>query len=141
MNLNGIFGIAWENIFIGLLGAAIVSFLTYSIEFIKNKKIERKFPLSGNYITKYEDLANGERVVTTALANLKQRGNKVKGKTWFEGRTWILEGTVIIETGNIYGVYYSESPWDKSIGEFFLPLMQTKKCMDYGLDMIVQMIL
>lgn len=126
MDFNGILGIAWENIFIGLLGAAIVSFLTFICEYIKNKKIEHKFPLSGKYITKYEDLVDGKKVVTTALAVLKQNGTKIKGKTWFGDRVWILEGT-IIETGNIYGAYFSESPWDKSVGEFFLSIDANKK--------------
>ena len=106
MNIDGILGIAWENIFIGLLGAAIVSFLTFLCNYIKNKVVEHKFPLSGKYITKYEDLVDGKKVITTALACLKQKGNKIKGKTWFEDRTWILEGT-ILETGSVYGVYYS----------------------------------
>ena len=126
MDLNGLFGIAWENIFIGLLGAAIVSFITYIYEFIKNKLVEKKFPLSGKYITNYEDIVDGKRVVTTALAELKQKGNKIKGKTWFKDRTWVLNGT-IMDTGNIYGVYYSESPWDRGIGEFFLSIDMDRK--------------
>lgn len=126
MNFNGLFGIAWENIFIGLLGAALVSLITYIIEFIKNKVIEKKFPLSGKYITNYEDIVDGKKVVTTALAELKQKGHKIKGKTWFGDRTWLLNGD-IMDSGHIYGVYYSENPWDKGIGEFFLSIDINKK--------------
>lgn len=127
MNLTEVFGIAWENIFIGLLGAGIVSVLTFSIEYIKNKRIEHKFPLSGNFITKYEDLVDNQIVVYTALAKLKQSGNKIHGETWLGTRKWILDGTIVVESGNVYGIYYSESPWDKSIGEFFLSIDANKK--------------
>lgn len=126
MDSNEILGVAWENIFIGLLGAGIVSMITFLLGYIKNKYIEHKFPLSGEYITKYEDIIDGKPVVSTALAVFKQSGHKLKGKTWWNDRAWILEGK-IVDTGNIYGVYYSENPWDRSIGNYFLSIDGYKK--------------
>ena len=122
MELNSFLGIAWENIFIGLLGAAIVSFITFFIRQIKNKILEHKFPLNGQYITQYEDIVDGNKVILTAPAVLKQHGNKIKGKTNLgDDKSWILEGT-ILNTGSLHGVYYSESPWDKGLGNFFLSI-------------------
>lgn len=119
--MNLLLGIAWENILIGLIGGLLVSFLTYIKTFIKNKRMEKKFPISGEYISNFEDEIEGTKVTCTAPAVLKQNGNKIKGYTIFEedDRKWVLEGEISNE-GHIHGIYYAENPIDKGIGNFFL---------------------
>lgn len=121
MNIDKIFGIAWENIFIGLVGGFVVSFINYLYKVIKEKIIERKFPIRGFYITKFEDEIDGKKVVCTAPAEIKQKGNKIIGKTYMptDKRSWVIEGE-ISSNGHIYGIYYAEDPIDKGIGNFFL---------------------
>lgn len=119
--MDKVFGIAWENVFVGLFGALLVSLITLAAKYIQNKIIERKFPLAGEYITKFEDEKDGQKIECTAPATLKQKGRKITGTTFMpeDDRTWIIEGEAI-STGHIYGVYFAEDPIDKGIGNFFL---------------------
>lgn len=119
--MGNLLGIAWENIFIGLLGGFIVSGISILKTFIQNKLLERKFPIKGRYLTKFEDIVDGKKVETSALAILNQRGSEVSGKTWLDDRCWIINGK-ITQNGSIHGVYTAESPWDKGIGNFFLSI-------------------
>lgn len=115
-------GVAWENIFIGLMGGAVVSLMGILHTYIKNKIIEKRFPIYGEYITKFEDIENKQKLETTALAILKQHGKKIKGETWLDNnRKWILEGQ-LSDNGNLSGVYYAEDPVDTGIGNFFLKI-------------------
>ncbi|HZJ89535.1 MAG TPA: GNAT family N-acetyltransferase [Bacilli bacterium] len=116
------------NIIAGLVGAAIIGAVTFLIRLIQNKRFEDKFPISGKYISKYEDLEDGAIVVRSAPATFKQKGKKVTGETTFDGqRTWIMEGQVTDE-GNFYGIYHAEDAHDQGVGNFFLKI-DNKKCM------------
>jgi ribosomal protein S18 acetylase RimI-like enzyme len=120
-------GIAWENIVVGILGGVIVSVAFYLVSLIKNKVLERKYPIKGTYLTTFEDIENGKAVKTSALAELKQRGKKIKGKTFIgDDRTWILEGE-LTDTGNLHGVYFADDPLDKGVGNFFLKVANNKR--------------
>lgn len=119
-NMNGLLGVAWENIFIGLLGGIVVSGVGIISAYIKNKIIEKKYPVEGEYITVFEDKEYDNVVNTTALATLKQSGKKITGETWLNNnRKWILEGT-LTERGHLHGIYYAEDPLDDGVGNFFL---------------------
>lgn len=119
--MGSILGIAWENIFIGLLGGAIVSLIGYAKKKFSNMRLEKRFPISGMFITKFQDETDGEMVSSTAPAELKQKGNKIYGTTRMpdDSRTWILEGEISTD-GHIHGIYFAEDPIDKGIGNFFL---------------------
>lgn len=43
-----------ENIFIGLFGALIISAVICISKLVKDKLTEKKFPIAGEYITKFE---------------------------------------------------------------------------------------
>jgi ribosomal protein S18 acetylase RimI-like enzyme len=116
-----IFGIAWENIIVALLAGGLVSSLSYLKTFIARRRIEKKFKITGEYISKFEDEHEGKKIVTSAPVVLTQKGYKIYGETYLsnENRKWILEGNISLD-GHIYGVYSAEDPIDKSIGNFFL---------------------
>ena len=115
------FGIAIENIIIGLFSGGLVALFSTARRKIANYKIERKYPIAGEYISKFEDENNGKIEVITAPVVLKQKGKNIIGKTKvIDGsRCWILEGE-ISSGGHLYGVYSAEDPYDKGIGNFFL---------------------
>lgn len=111
-----------KNVIVGFIGGAIISVGTFIYRFYLNKKLEKKFPVSGKYLTKYEDLENGIIIERTAPAILKQKGRKITGETTFDNnRKWIIEGQ-IEKNGHIHGIYYAENPLDKGIGNFFLKI-------------------
>lgn len=115
------FGVAWENIIVGLLSAGIVWVGSLASKKVKEKYLERRFPIAGEYITEYDDEVQGEIVRFTAPARLKQKGRKIVGITALESneREWALEGE-ISKGGHVFGIYYASDPHDKSIGNFFL---------------------
>ena len=115
------FGIAIENIVVGLVSGGLVALFATLKRKIANYKIEKKFPIAGEYISKFEDENEGVISVVTAPVVFKQNGKNLTGKTKvIDGnRCWILEGEISSE-GHLYGVYYAENPHDKGIGNFFL---------------------
>jgi len=125
-NMNAILGITVENLIIGLLGGFTVSLFFLIVTLIKNKILERRYPIKGTYLTTFEDLENGETVSTHALAVLTQRGKKIKGKTFLtDNRTWVIDGK-LTTGGNLHGVYSAEDPMDQGVGTFFLKITPNK---------------
>ncbi len=110
-----------RNVAVGVVGGMLVGGFGYLHGYMKNRSLEKKFPLSGEYISKFEDKnKNGVKTTCTAPVKLKQKGKKITGTTTFAGkRTWILEGEVS-DDGHIHGIYFAEDPVDKGIGNFFL---------------------
>ena len=125
-NMNAILGITVENLIIGLLGGFTVSLFFLIVTLIKNKILERRYPIKGTYLTTFEDLENEETVSTHALAVLTQRGKKIKGKTFLtDNRTWVIDGK-LTAGGNLHGVYSAEDPMDQGVGTFFLKITPNK---------------
>ncbi|MGB8412677.1 MAG: GNAT family N-acetyltransferase [Candidatus Binatus sp.] len=87
---------------------------------VKDLYINRKYPIAGTYLTHYEDIAEGKKVINVASARLKQRGFKIWGETELSpGKGWELDGT-LRKGGHFYGVYTATSPHDSGVGNFFL---------------------
>lgn len=89
------------------------------IQGYRRRALERKYPIAGEYISTYEDIEEGRKVVIKAPVKLKQKGRNVYGSTEFDGRTWILKGEIAGD-GYLYGIYHAESLHDKGVGNFFL---------------------
>jgi ribosomal protein S18 acetylase RimI-like enzyme len=123
-----ILGPLWENILVGLLSSALVALFAYSHRHVRNKLLERKFPLSGRYLTKFEDEVNGITIVCSAPAEFTQKGHKIYGRTEIpnDERQWKLEGE-ISKQGYLYGFYYAVDPHDSGIGNFFLKISYNKQ--------------
>jgi ribosomal protein S18 acetylase RimI-like enzyme len=121
--MDNMLRIALEDIVIGLLGAFVVSTISYIVKKVKNNMLERQFPIAGDYLTKFEDEVDGQRIVTTAPASLKQHGTQIVGSTAVanDNRNWIIEGEVSLE-GYFHGIYHAEDPIDTGIGNFILKI-------------------
>ena len=122
------FGIAVENIVVGIASGGLVALFATLKRKIANYKIEKKYPIAGEYISKFEDENDGNIEIVTAPVVIKQQGKNITGKTKvIDGnRCWILEGE-ISSGGHLYGVYYAEDPYDKGIGNFFLYINYNKR--------------
>jgi GNAT superfamily N-acetyltransferase len=77
--------------------------------------------LSGEYVSTFEDVVDGEPVTVTAKVKLYGEGDHYTGETWLPGnpRAWRIEGTVS-SGGYFYGIYYAKDPLDHGVGNFFL---------------------
>jgi ribosomal protein S18 acetylase RimI-like enzyme len=110
-----------SEVMVGLVGGGVVSAIIYGKGYLERRKLMQKYPLAGKYITKYEDIENGQKVMTTALATLRQRGRKLTGETRFGSQKWLIEAE-ISDMGNIYGIYRAENPNDRGVGNLFLSI-------------------
>lgn len=111
----------WSNVYTSIIGGALVGLGTFIYNYIKNKRIELKYPIKGDYLTTFEDEDHGRRIEQTAIATLQQKGKKIFGSTNLGDRKWILDGEISTQ-GYFYGIYYAEDPIDNGIGNFFLEL-------------------
>jgi len=84
----------------------------------KRSKLEKKYPIAGEYISRYEDEENGAVVWRTANVSLYQSGDKISGKTELGDTVWDLDGHLF---GNhLIGRYSAESHYNEGVGNFFL---------------------
>ena len=106
----------------------LASLLTFALQKYKHrleeKKLEKKYPISGDYITIFEDMKeNGERIIDKAFVSLKQKGRSINGDEIHSGgKIWRLEGNMSNKDGYIYGQYTSPDIHDKTTGNFFLEI-------------------
>ncbi len=124
--MDGFLGVAWENILVGLMGGFIASGVFVVARRLNEWLLQRRFPVAGNYITKFEDEENGRHYVATAPATLEQRGRRVTGTTVMGDREWILQGE-LSESGFIHGVYVAKDPVDRGVGNFFLRIHNNRQ--------------
>lgn len=104
-----------------ILGAAAAAGTVWMGNFIRAAWINYRYPVAGTYMTKFEDIEDGKKIVSKAPAVLRQKGRKIKGETYIGNKAWILEGK-IVDGGHIYGFYSAVSPHDPGIGTFFLEM-------------------
>lgn len=114
-----VFGVAWENILVGILSGVLVTLMQRLVKRYNDWKIEKKYPIAGNYITKFEDEENGVKIIKAASATFTQKGKTIGGETQEGSRFWLFDGK-ITDSGYLHGIYYSKDPHDKGIGNFFL---------------------
>lgn len=105
----------------GIGAALLVGVGSWAKDRAYDRYLERRYPVAGEYITKFEDEEDGEREVVTAPATLEQSGRSVRGRTTMVGddREWVLSGQLSTD-GYLNGVYYARDPHDRGIGNFFL---------------------
>lgn len=110
----------FNEILAGAVGGLIMAAAALALRFHKRRKLERRFPVSGSYISFYEDIENGARVVVASRAEVRQSGAAVRiVNDTAEGRSWTLEGT-ILPGGHISGVYSADADYDEGVGAFYL---------------------
>jgi len=105
----------------GVIGAILLWVLQLSIRGYRRHRLEKKYPISGDYLSTYEDEDSGEKYFIEAPLHLSQKGRNITGRTEFDGRVWILEGE-ISNDGYLFGIYHAESVHDKGVGNFFLEI-------------------
>lgn len=110
-----------NEILIAILGGVFTITTTTLGKKFKRWRLEKKYPISGSYISTFEDEADGKKVVKKAPVSLKQNGLHVDGTTVLGDRTWILNGDISTD-GYLHGVYHAESVRDKGVGNFFLEI-------------------
>lgn len=115
-----VFGIALENLLVGIGAALLVGGVVRAKDVAYNKYLERQYPIAGEYVTTWEQEVDGEVVTGSAAATLTQRGKEIEGTSEMPNSDleWKFEGRVS-ETGYLNGIYYSTNPHSTSIGNFF----------------------
>jgi GNAT superfamily N-acetyltransferase len=109
-----------QDVAIGVVDALIVSFLVFCAAWLRNYFVRRKYPVGGKFVTHFEDVVAGNRVMLTSISRLKQRGRRLTGTNVLkDGRTWLLDGS-IVGIGHISGVYRAEATDDEGVGAFYL---------------------
>jgi ribosomal protein S18 acetylase RimI-like enzyme len=115
----------FNDLMIDLIAAATGGSITLAVDrtrrWLINRRLERLYPIAGEYISTFEDQLNGSTTMISAYAKLDQSGTSLKGTTRVGDRSWILEGN-ITEDNYIYGRYDAESPYDKGNGNFYLEI-------------------
>lgn len=116
-----ILGVAIENILVGIAAALFVGLAVRAKNHLHNVYIERRYPISGEYLTTFEDEIDGEKTTVSAPAQIEQKGRKIIGTTIIPGedRKWNLEGE-LHNNGYVNGIYFAPDPHDRGIGNFFL---------------------
>lgn len=110
-----------DEIFIAALGGIFTMTTTTLGKKFKRWRLEKKYPISGSYISSFEDEIDGKKIVEKAPVFLEQNGLHVSGTTELGNRTWILNGDISTD-GYLHGVYHAESVRDKGVGNFFLEI-------------------
>jgi len=88
---------------------------------IGDLRVRRKYPLGGRFVTEYEDLVEGRRVLKKGVSQLGWKRRDIKGTdtNFEEGRSWVLDGRVD-RSGYLGGRYHADDPYDSGTGTFFL---------------------
>ncbi len=115
--------------FCGFHFKANVNHLNWADYKISNCNIK----IDGKYITKFEDIVDGENVIVKAKAELFHKDDAIVGSTSLndntnphvQERSWRIEGK-ISSNGYFYGIYFAENPVDPGIGNFFLKIYNDK---------------
>lgn len=87
---------------------------------VYDKKLRKRFKISGEYMSFYEDVEDGRVVMRKAPVVLKNFLGRISGKTWFGGaQAWNIHAKMY---GNkrLVGTYFAKSNLDDGIGNFFL---------------------
>jgi len=104
----------------GLLGSLLTLAVERTLRWFRARAIERKFPVSGKYLTRYTDKGQSYK----EIVEFRQTGRKIRGESILScedrltDRRWLYEAEVRDE-GYIHGSYKPETPFDKGFGAFF----------------------
>ncbi len=119
---SGFTGNVLADILSGLIGAGILAAITSLLRIAYQRKIERRFPIAGEYLTSYEDRDDSGVVIKKkATASLAQKGHSITGKTYNldDQRSWNLR-MVVERDRYLIGTYTSSQRSDSSLGVIFL---------------------
>jgi len=118
-----------------LLIAAVGALLTYGIALTKRRidqrRLRRRYPVAGTFITEFEDRSDEQPTVQRAISKLSQKGTEIEGVTTdlSDSRSWRLSGQ-IDAGGFLHGIYAASDPHDTGVGTFFLEIDGNKGDME-----------
>lgn len=108
----------------GALGGSVVAGFAFVLRIYRRRKLERRFPVQGDYVSFFEDLEHGKTVVVASHARVRQKGAAIRiVNDTQEGRSWTLDGR-ILPGGHISGVYSADADYDEGVGSFYLKVGQ-----------------
>lgn len=110
------------NILSGFIGAFFLWFGSKTFLRYRTKRIEKRYTLSGEYLSWYEDpQPDGTIPIKKSVATLNREGVSIRGKTTNleDGRTWQLD-LRIYANRYLVGTYANEHPSDPGLGAVFL---------------------
>jgi GNAT superfamily N-acetyltransferase len=102
--------------------AAILGAATTQVQrLIQNRRLRRKYPIGGRFVTEYQDVTDTGTITRNGEATLGWKRDHISGEdlNTEEGRAWKLEGTMDA-TGFLAGIYRADDPYDTGNGTFFL---------------------
>jgi GNAT superfamily N-acetyltransferase len=104
-----------------LVGALAAWLLVTALNRLKDYRLRRRYPLSGHYLSQYEDVVDGVNVVRKAGVEFSQRGLQLSGMVTNldDNRGWRMRLT-IDPAGFLQGLYWAELPGDPGTGVVFL---------------------
>lgn len=109
----------------GTFGGTCVALFRLFWKKYKEVRFESKYKISGSYISFFDDIEHGRKLVSQSLSNIKQKGHKVNIITTLpSGRSWTLRGSMLYG-GHVSGVYSADAPYDEGIGSFYLRINGT----------------
>jgi GNAT superfamily N-acetyltransferase len=120
-----------ENVLVGVL-VTIASVAVVRVRRrIRDRRLERRYPVAGDYCTVFEDEVDGDPVMVKATSSFEQHGLRLTGTTTNleDRRSWRLEASIVPGNGRIHGTYIADDPNDPGMGGFFLEITP-----DGGLD-------
>jgi GNAT superfamily N-acetyltransferase len=104
------------------IAAAILGAATTQIQrSIQNRRLRRRYPIGGRFVTQYQDVTDTGTITRDGEATLGWKREHISGEdlNTEEGRAWKLEGTMD-PGGFLAGTYRADDPYDTGNGTFFL---------------------
>jgi GNAT superfamily N-acetyltransferase len=104
------------------VAAAILGAATTQIQrLVQNRRLRRRYPIGGRFVTEYEDVTDTGTIMRDGEATLGWKRDRIRGVdvNTEEGRAWKLEGAMDA-AGFLAGIYRADDPYDTGNGTFFL---------------------
>lgn len=92
---------------------------------------QKRFKISDEYVSYYEDIENGRVVMRRAPVVLKNFLGRISGKTWFGSQqAWSIHAKMYGKK-RLVGTYFANSDIDDGIGTFFLNVVDANTLEGY----------
>ena len=77
--IEEIFSSLSEELLIATIGASVTLVFSMLITKVKRTRLEKKYPIAGDYLSEYEDETNGLAVIIKTPVQLVQKGRAIEG--------------------------------------------------------------
>ena len=101
----------------------VVALINRLISYIKDKVLESKVNISGEYISEYEYVDGKETITRKAIAKFKQKGKRIKGTSYYHEKDQHFSfNAQLIDHTRVSGYYVSTNLQHKAYGNMFLEI-------------------